>query len=115
MVVQEVVQHIETELEQAEIAAICAVNDTMEAGFHGQGTEIDDPEISQASSQHQMSDTSRVRQMAFVKMEATAFLVREEGFDVKSFLISLAGFIRRVEIGDEVDGVFAAPPPPANR
>ena len=52
-----------------------AVNFSIEASLHGQCSEIDDPEIGQAGRQHQASHPSRVRQVTFVKMASSIFLV----------------------------------------
>jgi hypothetical protein len=46
--------------------------------------QIDHPDVSQASSYHELSQSVWVAEMAFVQVEPTTFLVREQSLDAKS-------------------------------
>lgn len=52
--------------------------------------------------------------MAFVKVETTAFLVREKGFDAESFGIPVAGFFDQFQVGNQVDRLLIAFSPPGD-
>ena len=45
--------------------------------------------------------------MRFVQMEASAFLVREKGFDAESFGIKVAGNLGSIHIRDQIQRRFA--------
>ena len=81
------IQQRQTEAEQAPIAAIRAMNDFYPIVSHSNAAQINDPQVGQASGDHQIAQALRVRQMTFVKEEPTAFLIREEGFDLKTFFV----------------------------
>ena len=70
--------------------------------------EIDDPQIGQASCDHQGAQAFRIRQMAFVEVKSAAFLVGEEGFDLKTFFVPITGFTGQFEIGHQKDGFQVA-------
>jgi hypothetical protein len=55
-----------------------------------------------------------VGDVTFVQMEATAFLVGEEGFNPKSFAIPVTGFLRQGHIGDQVNRLLAVSTPPGH-
>ena len=53
-----------------------------------------------------------VRNMALVEMKAAAFLVREKGFNPKSFLIKVTSFLSQFHIGKQVNRRFCFFTPP---
>ena len=56
---------------------------------HGDTAQVDDPQIGQASCDHQIAQALWIRQMTFMQKEPTAFLVGEEGFDLKTFFVPI--------------------------
>jgi len=52
--------------------------------------------------------------MAFMEMETTRFLVREEGFDTEAFAIPEIGFFNEFHVGDQIDRMFVFGIPPGN-
>lgn len=80
----------------------------------GHQTQIDDPQIGQASSNHQDTQTVWIGQVTFIKVKPTALLVGEKGFDLKTFFIPIDGLIRQIEIGDQKDRVGVAASPAGN-
>ena len=77
---------------------------------NGEDAQIDDPQIGQTSGNHQDAQALWIRQMAFVEIKPTAFLVGEKGFDLKTFFVPINGFVRQFEIGDQEDGCEVALP-----
>lgn len=75
------IEQIEAQLEQAQIAAISAMNDGAPTLEMSLDTEIDDPDVSQASGNQNSGNTLWIADMALVETKATAFLVGEEGFN----------------------------------
>ena len=112
-VFQSILDPIETEAEKTFIATVGAVNQRqLVIGNHPQALD-DHPEVSQASGNQQAAQTGRFSQMALVNREASALLVREEGFNAKSSPIIATGCIGLFQIGDEKEGVFILRTPPS--
>ena len=76
-------------------------------------TEVDDPDISQASSNQNPGDPLRVADMALIEAKATAFLVGEEGFNgmitndkfcmTRQGRLRLSWWRRPIRLRDETD------------
>ena len=77
---------------------------------NGDDAQIDDPQIGQTGGDHEDTQALWIRQMAFVEIKPTAFLVGEKGFDLKTFFVPINGFVRQFEIGDQEDGCEVALP-----
>jgi len=52
--------------------------------------------------------------MAFVDIETSTFLVREEGLDLETFFVPIASFGGQFEIGNQENGFLKTFLPPAN-
>lgn len=83
----------------------------------GQGhtAQVDDPEIGQASGDHQSHQSLGVGQMTLMQVEATAFLVSEEGLDAEALAIPGTGLGGVADIGDQVERLGVAFFPPADQ
>lgn len=101
-------------MEQAPVAAIYAMNDFYPIVTHCNAAQVDDPQVSQTSSDHQIAQTLRVRQVTFMKKEPTAFLVREEGFNLKTFFVPVNGLIRQFDIRHQINRMNNPPFPFSN-
>ena len=88
-------QQVQTQLEQAQIAAVWAMDDCHPFLFLGNDTQIDDPNVSQAGGNEQARHTFRLRDMTFVQMKTPAFLVRKEGSDAEPLGIPVTDFFRQ--------------------
>ena len=73
--VQEVVEQAQAELEQTEVATLSAVNHTIPAFEVRERAKKDDPQVRQGGGNQQSHQASRLVQMAFVQVKATAFVV----------------------------------------
>jgi transposase len=73
--VQEMLKDTQTELEEAQVATVSAMNNRMQVLSKRPKPELDNPEISQAGSNHQLANTCRIGEMALVQVEAAAFLI----------------------------------------
>ena len=60
MLVQEMLQQIQSQLKEAQVASISAVNDFDPAVSFGNYTQVDDPNVSQAGSDHQSGQALRI-------------------------------------------------------
>ncbi len=69
-------------------------------GYHAQ---INNPNVSQTSSQQQTGHSLWVSNVVLLQMEATIFLVGKEGFNPKPFPIPVAGFLGQSHIGDQIN------------
>jgi len=69
-----------------------AMNPPSKRACGGLNTEVDHPDISQASGNQQTCQPLRMAQVAFVEMEPATFLVGEESFDEEALLVVGAGF-----------------------
>ena len=106
MFIQEMLQQVQAQLEKAQVTAVRSVDDFDPVVSFGQRTQMNDPDVSQASGDHEPSQAPRVRDMALVQVEASAFLVGEEGFDAESLGVPVASFFHQFHIGDEVERLF---------
>src|SRR3972149_2750781 len=52
--------------------------------------------------------------MTFMEVKPAAFLVRKESFDLKPFLVVIAGFTRQLKICHQEDGFEVSPFPPSD-
>ncbi len=78
----------------------------------GDDAQVDDPDVSKASCDHQPGQPGRVGDMAFMQIEAPAFLVGEESFNTKAFVILGTDFGNQLQVGDQIEGLFAVALPP---
>jgi hypothetical protein len=101
-----VIQQCQTETEEVTIAAIWAMNDFYPIVSYSDAAQVDDPQVSQASCDHQIAKSLWIRQVIF--------LVREEDFDLKTLFVRVNGFIGQFEIGHQIDGVNKPSFPPGN-
>ena len=108
------VKQAQTELEEAEIASVGAMNDLVPSMLHGVLPEVDDPEIGQTCGDQKSGQTHRVRKVTLVDMKPAAFLVREEGFYLKPLPVIAAGLLRRDHVRNEMDGLLAVFSPPSD-
>ena len=60
------IQQGQTQVEQTPITAVGAMNGFDPIGSQGNAAKVDDPQVSQAGGDHQITEPLRVRQMAFV-------------------------------------------------
>jgi hypothetical protein len=108
MVVQEVIEQNQAKLEETQVTTVRAMNDLDPAISLGNRTQVDDPDVGQASRDHQAGQACRIRDVAFVQVEAAALLIREEGLNPVPFGIPVTRFFGQFHIGDQVDGFFIA-------
>jgi hypothetical protein len=97
-----------------QVTTVGAVDDFDPVVSLGNHAQVNDPEVSQTGSKHQPGQAFRVREVALVQVEATAFLVGEEGFDAEALGVPVAGFFDQGHVGDQVEGLFVALFPPGN-
>jgi hypothetical protein len=91
-------------MEQAPITTIGAMDQANPIIAKGGQAQENNPEIGQASGDHQRAQALRVREMTFVEVKTAAFLIGEKGFDAKAFFVPMTGGIRQIQIGDQKDG-----------
>ena len=89
--VEQIIQESQAELEQTQITAVPPMNERLPLVVLSQGAQENNPQVSQASGQHQPRDPLGVTQVTAVQLKAPAFLVGKEGFDVHAFAIPAAG------------------------
>ena len=73
--IQEVIEDTQAQLKEAQITAICAMDNKVKFLPERPKTDVHNPEISQAGRLHQSCQTSWVGKVAFMQMEASALLV----------------------------------------
>lgn len=78
----------------------------------GNGTLVNDPNVSQANCDEQTRHAFRVRGMTFVQVKNLAFLTQKEGFDAEPFGIAVTSFSGQIHIGNQIDGFLIASVPP---
>ncbi len=66
-----------------------AMNVSYPARIKGHGSQINDPQVSQACSQHQAEDPRRVADVAAIQLKSPTFLVGKERFNVGAFTIPI--------------------------
>lgn len=79
------------------------MNEFVIIGSHGSNAEVDDPQVRQASGDHQSCQALGVGQVTFMQIKASVFLVAEEGFDLEAFFVAVPGLIRQVKVGDKIN------------
>jgi hypothetical protein len=60
MLIQEMLQQIQSQLKEAQVATICSVNDLDPAVSFGNDAQVDDPDVGQAGSDHQSGQALRI-------------------------------------------------------
>jgi hypothetical protein len=108
------IEQVQAKLEKTQVTAIRAMDDLDPIIPLSNDTQVNDPDISQASGDHQACQTHWVRDLAFVQMEAPALLVGEEGSDAKAFGIPVTSFFGQLHIGGQVNRLFVAGFPPSD-
>jgi hypothetical protein len=91
--------------------AVCPMDDSNPLVSFGYHTQINFPNVSQTSSNQQVGSTRWVGDMTSIQMKASAFLVREEGFNAKAFAIPGTGFLSQSHIGDQINRLLAVSTP----
>jgi hypothetical protein len=114
MFIQEMIEQIQAELEETQVAAVSAVNNLDPVVPLGNHAQIDDPDVGQASSDQQAGQARRVRDMTSVQVEPSALLVGEESLNPVSFGVPVTSFFGQFHIRDQVDGLFVSGFPPGN-
>jgi len=97
------------------IVAPGAVNEPGFALGNDKQTEAYHPDVGQARRNQEPTDADGVREMTFVDVKTTFFLVGEEGFDTKAVLVEPAGPAAIGQIRDQVDGFFVGGSPPRHQ
>ena len=95
MLVQEVPKQVQAEWEQAQVTAIGAVYDLDPVVVLGNHAQVDDPDVGQASGNHQTGQSARSRDVALVKAESSAYLLREAGLNSKPFRVPVASLLHQ--------------------
>ena len=108
------IRQSQTQAKHTPIATVRTMNDAHPILFYRHKAEIDDPQVCQASCNHQETQAFRLRQVAFIEVKPTTFLVRKEGFDLEALFIPIASFIGQVKVGDQEGGFKITPLPPGN-
>ena len=102
MLVQKVLEQVQAELEETEIAAVCAMNELVPAVGNAEYAQVDHPNVGKTSGDQQTRQAFRVAEMALVELKATTFLVGEESFNPHAFFIVTARFFHQAKIGYQV-------------
>jgi hypothetical protein len=84
---------VEAKPEKAFVNAIGGVNQAKILFSNHQQSLANHPQISQTGSQKQAAQSDRFRQMTFVNMKASTFLVGERRFNLETTAIIFAGLI----------------------
>lgn len=79
--VEQVLQELEAQLKETEITAVSTMQDRQETACVHLRAQVDDPDVGQASGNQQARQALWVSEMAFMELEAAAFLVGEEGLN----------------------------------
>jgi len=72
------------------------------------------PIVSEAGRDQKVCEPIGDRDVRFVDMETLAFMVPEECLDLETFGVDPTGFLRRLEVGDQMDGLLAVLSPPSD-
>src|SRR4249919_4302020 len=102
MLVQEMLEQVQTKLEETEIAAVSAMNEFVPAIGHAEYAQVDHPNVGETSGDQQACEALWVADMALVELKAATFLVGEEGFNAHAFFVVAACFFTQAKIGDQV-------------
>ena len=87
-------QEPQAKLKETQVAPVRAMNQRQEVALPCLIAQIDNPDISQASGNHQFCQALRISEMAFVQMKAAAFLIGEEGLNAETLLIPFCSFAK---------------------
>ena len=112
---QHVLEPVKTKAKQALVDPVGAVNEPGFALSNDKQTEAYHPDVGQARCNQEPTDADGVREMTFVNVKTTTFLVGEEGFDTKAALVEPAGQASIGQIRDQVDGLFVGGSPPRHQ
>ena len=96
------VKQMQPELKQAPITAVRAMNDRIPAVAPTGRAQIDHPQVRQAGRQQQARQPLGLAEMTLVDPEATALLIRKEGFDLPTLPIPLDGLLSLSQIADQL-------------
>lgn len=107
---QHVLEPVKIKTKQALVNPVSAVNEPGFALSNDKQTEAYHPDVGQARRNQEPTDADGVREMTFVNVKTTIFLVGEEGFDTKAALVEPAGPAAIGQIRDQVDGLFGGSP-----
>ena len=93
VVLQGIFEPIHAQAKKAFVDPLRAINQGSIVGSDHLQALCDHPNVSQASSNEQTTETNGISQMAFVNVEASAFLVRKAGLNPKPALVIPASLI----------------------
>src|SRR3954452_6189344 len=96
------VKQMQPELKQAPITAVSAMNDRIPAVAPTGSAQINHPQIRQAGRQQQARQPLWLAEMTLVDPEATALLIRKEGFDLRTLPIPLDCLRSISQIADQI-------------
>jgi len=113
--VEEMFKQFQTKFEQAQVTAANPMDTLDPTVAYGCTHQIDDLDVGQASGYRQVRETSGIRKWLLYKLDAPAFLVREEGLNPEALFVPVAGFFHQFEIGDQENGFLVLAIPPSNR
>ena len=86
--VEQIIQQPQAQLEQAQITAVTPMNHRQPIVCMRERAQVNNPQVSQASGEHQPVHTFRIAQVTSVQLKTPAFLVGKEGFDLIPLQIS---------------------------
>ena len=107
-------QQVQAKLEEAQITAVRAMDNLDPAIPLGDHTQVDDPDVGQASRDHQPGQALWIRDVALVQVESSALLIGEESLNSEPFGVPVAGFWHQFHVGHQVDGCFVSALPPGD-
>jgi hypothetical protein len=102
MLVQKVLEQVQAELEETEIAAVCAMNALIPAVDHAEYAKVDHPDVGKTSGDQQASQALWLADMTLVELKAATFLVGKESFNPHALFVVAARFFQQAKIGDQV-------------
>lgn len=88
------------------------MNDPVPALPQGVQSDVDNPEVGETCGDQESTQARRVRQVAFMQMKSSTFLIREQRLDFESFTAPSAGFFNRGHVRDGMDRLFTIFSPP---
>ena len=95
-------EQVQAEFEEAQVTAVRTVDDFDPIISLGNDAQVDNPDVGQASCNHQPSQTRWLRDVALMQVETAAFLIREQGFNAEPLFIPIAGLLRQFHVGNQV-------------
>ena len=112
-VFEKMFQEAQSELKQAQVTAVGAMDLSPPVSVHSHSAQIDDPVVSQAGPDHESRESVRGSNAALVEIKPAAFRIGEQCLNPESFGIETTGFFGGIQIRNQVDGFFTVLPPPA--